>query len=228
MSIKRTALRNLSLFAGLTEEELTVLTALLRETHYPKNSVVCQEGEPGESLLLITQGKVKVVLLGEQGQETILTTINEGSFFGELSLINGAPRSATVITLDKSTFLQMTREAFLSALRTDPNIAMKVLVHLSVRVRDLTEEVRSMRMFDIYGRLIRCLVRLGQTEGRRDESVITLSSVPNNQELARMIGCTRESVSRAMKVLRENEFLTVIGEGVQIQERALKQYWPSF
>jgi CRP/FNR family cyclic AMP-dependent transcriptional regulator len=105
---------------------------------------------------------------------------------------------------------------------------MKVLVHLSVRVRDLTEEVRSMRMFDIYGRLIRCLVRLGQTEGRRDESVITLSSVPNNQELASMIGCTRESVSRAMKVLRENEFLTVIGEGVQIQERALKQYWPSF
>ena len=113
MSIKRTALRNLSLFAGLTEEELTVLTVLLRETHYPKNSVVCQEGEPGESLLLITQGKVKVVLLGEQGQETILTTMNEGSFFGELSLIDGAPRSATVITLDKSTFLKMTREAFL-------------------------------------------------------------------------------------------------------------------
>jgi CRP/FNR family cyclic AMP-dependent transcriptional regulator len=226
--MRKTALRNLSLFSELTDKELTVLTALLRETHYPKNSVVFQEGEPGESLLLIAEGKVKVILLGEQGQETILTTMSAGSFFGELSLIDGAPRSATVITLDKSTFMQMTREAFLSALRTDPNIAMKVLAHLSARVRDLTEEVRSMRMFDIYGRLIRCLVRLGQTEGRRGKSVITLASVPNNQDLARMIGCTRESVSRAMKVLRDNEFLTAIGKGVQIQERALKQYWPSF
>lgn len=80
MSIRRTALRNLSLFSELTDKELTVLTALLRETHYPKNSVVFQEGEPGESLLLIAQGKVKVVLLGEQGQETILTTMSEGSF----------------------------------------------------------------------------------------------------------------------------------------------------
>jgi CRP/FNR family transcriptional regulator, cyclic AMP receptor protein len=228
MSIRRTALRNLSLFSELTEEELTLLAALLRETHYPKNSMVFHEGESGESLLLIMKGKVKVVLLGDEGQETILSIMTEGSFFGELSVIDSSRRSASVITLEHSTFLQMTGDAFLSALRTDPNIAMKVLKNLSARVRDLTEEVRSMRMFDIYGRLIRCLVRLGQTHGKRDQDLITLSAVPNNQDLARMIGCTRESVSRAMKVLRENDFLKVVGRDLQIQERALKEYWPSF
>src|SRR5215217_5371432 len=98
MSIRRAALSNLLLFSELTEKELTVLTSLLRETHYPKNSMVFHEGEPGESLLLIVKGKVKVVLLGEEGQETILSLMTEGSFFGELSLIDGAPRSATVIT----------------------------------------------------------------------------------------------------------------------------------
>jgi CRP/FNR family transcriptional regulator, cyclic AMP receptor protein len=82
MSIRRTALRNLSLFSELTEEELTLLAALLRETHYPKNSMVFHEGESGESLLLIMKGKVKVVLLGDEGQETILSIMTEGSFFG--------------------------------------------------------------------------------------------------------------------------------------------------
>lgn len=227
MSIRKSLLRSLSLFSDLTEPELTVLSTSLRELHYPKGNIVFHEGEPGEFLLLIIEGKVKVVLLGEQGQETILTTMNSGAFFGELSLIDGAPRSASVITLQNSSFLQLKRETFLEVLRMHPNIALKVLRQLSLRVRDLTEEIRSLTMFDIYGRVLRCLVRLGQTQGKREKATITLLSPPTNQDLARMIGCARESVSRAMKVLQENEYLKTVSHGLQIQERALKQYWPS-
>jgi CRP/FNR family cyclic AMP-dependent transcriptional regulator len=227
MRIRKTLLRNLSLFSDLTEPELTVLSNSLREMHYPEGSIVFHEGDIGDFLLLIVEGKVKVVLFGEQGQETILRTMNPGTFFGELSLIDEAPRSASVVTLENSSFLQLKREVFLEVLRMHPNISLKVLRQLSVRVRDLTEEIRSLTMFDIYGRVLRCLVRLGQAQGKREKATIILLSPPTNQDLARMIGCARETVSRAMKVLQENEYLKTVSHGLQIQERALKQYWPS-
>jgi CRP/FNR family transcriptional regulator, cyclic AMP receptor protein len=227
MAVRASLLKTFPFFADLSESELSVIIQFVREVHYPKASIVFYEGDSADSLLLIVSGKVKVVLLGEQGQETILKVLASGSFFGELSLIEDGRRSATVITLEKATFLQLQRDAFLTAVQANPAIAMRILKQLAARVRELSEEIRSLTMFDIYGKAVRCLIQLAQSQGIRKNGVILVAGRPSNQDIARMIGCTRESVSRAMKVLQENQYLILTSAGIQIKQRALKQYWPS-
>jgi len=225
--VRPTLLKTFPFFAELSDSELRVILESVREVHYPRASIVFYEGDLADSLLLIVSGKVKVVLLGEEGQETILEILPSGSFFGELALIEDGRRSATVITLEKATFLHLKRDAFLMAVQAKPAIAMRILKQLAKKVRALSEEVRSLTMFDVYGRAVRCLIQLAKSQGIRKSGTVLLSSPPSNQDIARMIGCTRESVSRAMKVLQENHYLELTAHGIHIKERALKQYWPS-
>jgi CRP-like cAMP-binding protein len=206
---------------------MTVLMQSVREVHYPKGSIVFYEGDSADSLFLIVSGKVKVVLLGDQGQETILKVLASGSYLGELALLADGRRSATVVALERATFLRLHRDAMLAAIEEKPVIAMRILKQTAARIREMTEEIRSLTMFDVYGRAVRCLIQLAQSQGVRKSGTILVVPRPRNQDIARMIGCTRESVSRAMKVLQENQYLELTPTGIRIKERALKQYWPS-
>jgi len=217
MKMKRNHLQSIPLFSELTNEEIDLILDNAREQRYPRGSIVFYEGDPGDFLMVVISGKVKVVLLGEGGQEIILAMLGPGNFFGEMAILESAPRSATVMTIEPSEFLCLDQQSFSALLQRHPPISIKILKHLSERLRQADEQIRSLAMFDIYGRIAQCLLRLGQTQGKRLEEKLVITDRPSFQELSHMIGCSRETVSRAMKVLQEDGYLTVTRKDITIK-----------
>jgi len=217
MNLKRDPLKSIPLFSGLTDPELDLVLSKAREQRYPKGSIVFYEGDPGDFLMIILSGKVKVALLGEEGQEIILAMLGPENFFGEMAIIESAPRSATVITTEPCEFLCIDQTSFSALLEQHSSITLKILSYLSRRLREADEQIRSLAMFDIYGRIAQCLLRLGNDQGKRIGGNLVIYNRPSFQELANMIGCSRETVSRAMKVLQEDGYVLVDKKEITIQ-----------
>ena len=197
-----------------------------RKVYYPKGLIIFSEGDPGDFLLVILKGQVKIVLFGEGGEEVLLYKLGQGAFFGELALLDQCPRSATVVTLDDTHCLQLRAEEFENFIQNDRKLCSKILVHLSGRVRDMTDQIRSLSTQDVYGRIIRCYIRLARQSGEIDTSRIEVENPPSQKELANMISSTRETVNRALKVLQVNGFITEIQGRVILENKAIKQYFP--
>jgi len=143
-------LRQISLFSALNDEELKFLARVALQREYPKNSYIVHKDEPGISLFIIRSGTVDVVLEKSTGKSILLSTLGSYEFFGEISLFDGEPRSATVIAREQSTVVEITRDILLTQLSKHPDIAFKILAKMSQRIRNLDEIV--MRFGDqIYG-----------------------------------------------------------------------------
>jgi CRP-like cAMP-binding protein len=212
------ALKNVPLFSDLSDRELGLLSATGRRQRFPPKNIVFQEGDTGEVLLVILSGKVKVLLSGKDGREFILTMLGPGNFFGEMAILEAAPRSATVMTVEPCEFLLLGQKDLVGLLKTQPLIAIKILKHLSQRLRKTNEQIRSLVMFDIYGRVGRCLLNLAETRGGRANGQFLVPNRPSFQELAKMVGCSRETLSRAMKALKDNGCLTVTRNAIYINK----------
>jgi CRP/FNR family transcriptional regulator, cyclic AMP receptor protein len=217
MVMYRQAIKNVPLFSELTDQELSLLAASGSHQTFPDKNVIFQEGDSGEVLFIILSGKVKVLLTGKNGQEFILSHLGPGNFFGEMAILESAPRSASVITVEPSEFFLLGRKALTELLTKYPGITMKILKNLSQRLRKVSEQVRSLVMFDMYGRVGRCLLNLAEfQEGVETHGHLVISNRPSFQELANMVGCSRETLSRTLKALKENGSLTVTRNTIYI------------
>jgi CRP-like cAMP-binding protein len=210
------AIKNVPLFSELTGRELDLIASSGSRRKFPAKNLVFQEGDPGEALLIILSGKVKVLLSGKDGQEFILAILGPGSFFGEMAILESAARSASVMTVEPCEFLLLRQKDLTDLLTQHPAIALKILKNLSQRLRKTNEHIRSLVMFDIYGRVGRCLVNLAEVQGGKVNGQLLVPNRPSFQELAKMIGCTRETLSRAMKALRDNGSLTITRNTIYI------------
>ena len=148
-----------SIFLGLDEQELKALTARATTHSFPKNAVIVNAGDRSESIFIISAGRVKVFLHGDDGKEVILNVHGPGEYFGEMVLDEG-PRSASVMTLEASKFLIISKTDFRQFLTEHPDSAMKLINRLMHRVRALTENVRNLALLDVYGRVARLLLEL--------------------------------------------------------------------
>ncbi len=218
MNVRHHPFKNVPLFSDLTDKELSVLAASGKSRKFPAKNVVFQEGEPGDVLLVILSGKVKVLLTGKDGQEFILTMLGPENFFGEMAILEAAPRSATVMTVEPSEFLLLEQKDLIGLIKKYPGIAVKILKHLSQRLRKTNEQIRSLVMFDIYGRVGRCLLNLAEIQGGRANGQFLVPNRPSFQEMAKMVGCSRETLSRAMKALKDNGCLTVTRNAIYINK----------
>jgi CRP/FNR family cyclic AMP-dependent transcriptional regulator len=212
------ALKQVPLFSELTDRELNLLIALGSRRKFPSKNIIFQEGDPGDFLLVILSGKVKVIISGKDGEEFILTMLGAGSFFGEMAILEGGYRSATVMTVEPSEFLRIEKQDFAELLKEHPKIALKILKSLSQRLRKATEQIRSLVMFNIYGRVGRCLLNLAETQGERVNEQLVIVNRPSFKDLAQMVGCTRETLSRAIKTLRSNGCLTITRNTIYINK----------
>ncbi|MGE0352616.1 MAG: Crp/Fnr family transcriptional regulator [Gemmatimonadales bacterium] len=208
-------LRKVPLFADLPESELLAFAELTRERSYPKGSVILFENDRGDSLYLVASGQVKVVLIGEDGREVILSVLGEGSFFGEMALIDDAPRSAHVIAMEDSVLLTLRREDFQSRLRTSPDIAIALLRELSRRLRRADEKIGSLVLLDVNGRVADLLLRTAAEDGTGDRITRKLT----HHTIAQMIGSSRETVSRTMRDFVERGLISVTRREVTIVDR---------
>ena len=216
--MSKQVLKQVPLFSDLTDRELNLLVALGSRRKFPSKNIIFQEGDPGDFLLVILSGKVKVMISGKGGEEFILTMLGPGSFFGEMAVLEGGHRSATVVTVEPSEFLRIGRKDFSELLKQQPKIALKILKSLSQRLRKATEQIRSLVMFNIYGRVGRCLLNLAETQGERVNEQLVIVNRPSFKDLAQMVGCSRETLSRAMKTLRSNGCLTVTRNTIYINK----------
>ena len=209
MTIDEELLKKVPLFSDLTAQEIKLVVASGSRRKFQAKNLIFQEGDPGDHLIIILTGKVKILLSGKDGQDFILSIFGPGEFFGEMAILESAPRSASAFTVQPCEFFLLGQNDFTTLLQKNPRIAIKVLKNLSQRLRKTTEQVRSLVMFDIYGRVGRCLLNLAEKQGANSNSRFWIANRPPFQELAQMIGCSRETVSRTFKLLKENGCLTV-------------------
>ena len=208
-------LATIPLFSGLPEEELERFAELTRERAYPKGSVILFQDDPGDSLFVLRAGRVKVVLIGEDGREVILGVLEPGAHFGELALIDDQPRSAHVIAMEDAQLLILRREDFRRRVEANPTVAWALLSELSRRLRRADVKIGGLVLLDVPGRIARLLLDLaGEGEGDLIEKPLT------HQTIAQMIGASRETVSRAMKEFQDAGLIRVERRRIAIGDRA--------
>ncbi|HXF67742.1 MAG TPA: Crp/Fnr family transcriptional regulator [Burkholderiales bacterium] len=199
------------LFTGLDESERRALAARAAVQSYPKGAVILSEGDAPGSIFIVRTGRVKVFLRGRGGREVVLNVHGPGDYFGEISLDEG-PRSASVMTLEPSQFLVISREEFSRFLAENPAFALKLVRRLMSRVRALTESVRNLALLDVYGRIARLLLDLSEErEGR-----LVVAEPLTQKAIAERVGCSREMVSRVFKDLLAGGYVAVQNRRITI------------
>ena len=208
-------LATVPLFNGLDRSELEKFAEVTREKSYPKGSVILFEDDPGDSLFVVRDGRVKVVLIGEDGREVILGVLGVGEYFGELSLIDDRPRSAHVIAMEDSNLLVLRREDFRKRVESSPSVAWSLLTELSRRLRRADDKIGGLVLLDVPGRIARLLLDLAEESGAN-----AIEKTLTHQTIAQMIGASRETVSRAMKDFQDAGWITVERRRIAIADRA--------
>ena len=208
-------LRKVPLFSQLAPSDLERVSEISRERAYPRNSVILFEDDPGDALYVVAQGQVKVVLIGEDGREVILSVMGDGEFFGEMALVDDEPRSAHVIAMEDSTLLVLRREDFQGILKQTPGIALALLRELSRRLRRVDEKVGSLVLLDVNGRVAQLLLDLADEAGSE-----RITRRLTHHTIAQMIGSSRETVSRTMRELVEKGYIEVSRREIVIRDRA--------
>jgi CRP/FNR family cyclic AMP-dependent transcriptional regulator len=211
------ALKAVPFFTQMNDEELEVVRSLAVEKSYPRNAVVLTEGEQGDSLYMIESGRVKVFIGDEDGREIILKILGAGQFFGEMSMVDQQPRSASVTTLEPATFLILSHGAFEVAVQSKPRIANLVLRVLAQRLRDADRKIGTLALMDVYGRVASTLLELAvNVDGK-----LMVREKLSQQEIANMVGASREMVNRILKDLSERGFIQVESKSITIINREL-------
>ena len=203
------ALSAMPFFAGLDEAALDQVASGTRTRRFRRGEVIFHLGDPGDALFLIASGAVKITLPSETGEEAILVTLQPGEVFGELALLDDAPRSATAIALEPTETMVLQRDRFRQLMATEPTIRDAILASMAAEVRRLTTHVEDLHFLDVTGRLAKCLVRLAR-EGRPEPGGgIRLRSALSQSELAAMVGCTRQSANRVMGQFTDDRLIRV-------------------
>jgi CRP/FNR family cyclic AMP-dependent transcriptional regulator len=208
-------LENVPLFTGLRKQELTTIDQHTVAKTFPAHTIILREKEKSDSLYIILYGKVKVYVSEKDGNEVILNIQGRGDFFGEMALLDDVPRSASVMTMEPTRVSIMTKPAFRECLAQHPDIAYALIRALTERVRALTENVRNLALLDVYGRVARTLLHLAAPAGDK----LIVEQKLTHQEIANMVGASREMVSRILKDLEKKGFITVERKRITINEK---------
>jgi CRP-like cAMP-binding protein len=221
---ERGLLRSVSIFADLDAASVASLERLAEVREYAEGAVVVSQEERGEALFVLVSGRVKVVLYGDSGREIILSMFKTpGDFFGEMSLLDNEPRSATVIAAERSRLLVLSRRDFQAHIEAHPRTALRVLTELSRRLRRADEVIGNLALLDVYGRLAGKLRELAATEGEESEEGVVLRQRPTQAEIAAMIGTSRETVSRALSDLARRGLVVMSGKRLLLRRELLSR-----
>ena len=215
-------LKRVPLFEELSESELEALSQVALLRTFPKDRVVIMAEEEGDSLFVIHNGQVKVSIVSEDGREVILSILGEGNFFGEMSLLDGHPRSANVTTSQETELLMVRRADFLRFIQKSPQTAIKLLSVLASRLRITDRKIEGLALSDVTGRITQTLLQLADEQGLPTQEGVLIKDRPTHQDLANMSGTTRETVSRILKRLENQGYIIPRGRDLLIVGTDLK------
>ncbi len=195
----RAAIECVPIFRDLGEQQLDALASVLRTRRYRRGEVIFHQGDPGDALLIILSGRVKISSPSDAGVEAILATLRPGEFFGSLALLDGSPRSASATAAEPTETLILPRDRFRELVNDSPAIRDHVFAELARELRRLTTHVEELHFLDITGRLGARLARLAEEQGTPiGGGEIRLAGPITQGELAAMVGSTRQSVNKLL------------------------------
>ena len=217
---KVTMLRNVRLFASLPDQELEGLADRLGKRTFAKGMIIFHKESAGQTLYIIESGKVRIFVLSESGQEISVNVYGPGDVFGELALLDGLPRSAGAVALERTVTLTLHRDDFLRHLETCPGMARSIMEVLSARLRYTTAYAESLSFLDVFGRMAAKLVELADRyglAGQREGIGIDLRLTQT--ELATWVGASRESVNKVLGAFRDQGLIEIDGQRITILDR---------
>ncbi len=200
-------LKNIPLFSELDDYDLQRIADLMVTKKYKKNNLIIFEDDLGSNLFFIKSGRVKISGISHEGGEAIFSILGEGEFFGELSLIDGLPRSATVTSIDDVELWVLHRGDFLEMLEKYPQIAITLLKELARRIRRSDMQIKSLSLKDARGRVASTLIRLAEDIGVVRGGKVVIQELPLQRDLANIAGTSRETISRVIKKLEDEGHL---------------------
>ncbi|MBB6633897.1 Crp/Fnr family transcriptional regulator [Cohnella thailandensis] len=200
-------LRKVSLFDGLTDEQLEHVLRIATKRSIPVGTVLFHEKEYGDKFYVILSGSIKIYSRSANGEEKVLTVMADGESFGELALLDGRPRSASAQTLETTLVLEISSDNFLELLRNHFDITQSILKELSKRLRVTNEHVNDLTFLDERTRIVKNLILLANKHGRREGSSISIRVALNRDELSQMAGVTKSVLN---EVLLELEYKGVL------------------
>jgi CRP/FNR family transcriptional regulator/CRP/FNR family cyclic AMP-dependent transcriptional regulator len=200
--------KQVSLFAGLSDEEVHELITLARRRVFRSGEVIFHRDDPGQMLYIIKEGKVKICLNSPDGQEISLVVFGKGECFGELALLDGLPRSADAIAMERVECYTLQRSDFHNAIIKQPSIAIQVLAVLSKRLRNTDQQVEDLIFLDVYGRVAKTLLGLADAHGVKVDDGTRIEVRLTQQELASMVGASRESVNKVLGYFTDKKYLS--------------------
>ncbi|MCC6999039.1 MAG: Crp/Fnr family transcriptional regulator [Deltaproteobacteria bacterium] len=215
-------LQKVTIFKDLDEPALTDLTRRMVARKVAMHGAIVAQDEVGEALFVMLSGRAKVTLVAESGREVTLSVLRPADFFGEMSIFDGAPRSANVIALEPVTVLALAKADLMAHLRQHPTTAINLACELSKRLRRADEIIARLALQDVEGRLVAQLLELAHEDGVEIPDGMLIRRRPTQQELANMVGSCRETISRTFNLLARRGLITPRGRSLLVTRRLME------
>jgi len=209
--------QKVALFSGIPAEDRLALARAATVRTYRRGDVIVRQGQPGESFFVIVKGRVAVTILSPDGREVVLNTLGEGDHFGEMALVDDAPRSASVVAQERSELALLSREVFVDLLRSNFVLTRALLATLSRRLRRANATIEGLAALDVKSRLARYFRELAATRGKKAGGGWAVVVRPSQREIADTIGSSRETVSRTMSQMAEQQLIVPKGRVIYVR-----------
>ena len=214
-AVSTTALKTFPLFQGLSDDTLAMVSRSAMMRRIPRGQSVVHAGERSDFVYLVLTGNLKVVVSDEAGREVILTILGQGELFGEMGMFGEQPRSATVVAVMPSDLVMIAKNDFRTIMQGNFEVAWRIMANLADRLRNADRKIESLALMDVYGRVARLLLEMSE-EVNGDAVVVRKIT---KQDIAKMIGASREMVSRVMKDLAAQGLIEETGAGIVLRDR---------
>jgi CRP/FNR family transcriptional regulator, cyclic AMP receptor protein len=213
-TVSTAVLKAVPLFSSFPDDQLRMLTAVVGRRSVPRSTTVMASGDATDSLYIVLSGRLKVLMSDAEGKEVILSIIGPGEFFGEMGLIDDSPRSASVLAIEPCELLSISKRDFKKCMGENFDMAMAVMRGLVRRLREADRKIGSLALLDVYGRVARLLLDMAETV---DGEKMVTKRLPK-QDIAKMIGASREMVSRVMKDLQMGGYIEMRGSNIVLRD----------
>lgn len=220
--ILKESVSSIPLFSELSGTDLSSVCSVLVERHFdPGAFIVNEEDKSTPTFFIINSGSVNVIATTKEGNNAVLARLKRGDFFGEMAILDGEPRSASVVAAEPCVLIMLYRKDFLEILQRIPKIAIKLLIEMSHRLRNANRHINTLSLMSVYGRIADVLLRISREQGREEYGSIVINNRPTHQMIAEMAGTSRETVTRILSKLQKKRIIRIAGKKIIVFNQAM-------
>ena len=218
-------LRKIPFFKGISTTELQAIAAIMTERNHPKSQILFSEGEFGEAVHFVMEGRVKIFKTSEDGREHILYIAMPGDIFAEVILFNEVNYPASAEVMEDAKIARIRNEDLEKVLKDHPSMAVAIIKVLNKRLIDAQQQVKSLALHNTHGRTAEMLMKLAMEHGRSTDKGMTLDLAVSRQELANMVGTTRETVTRVLMAFKKYKLIEIDRNTIRIMDPKTLKEW---